>query len=80
MIYGGFELNLIIDGDLYIDDYYSVEDIVFVFGEVFKKVLGDKCGIGCFGFVLLMDECCVECIMDILNCLYFKFDVEFSCD
>lgn len=52
-------INFIIcvKGDYYIDDYYIVEDIGIVFGQVLVQVFGDKKGINCYGeCILLMDD------------------------
>ena len=65
-------------GDLHVDEHHTVEDIAIALGEAIKKALGNKVGIGRYGFALPMDDCEAKVLLDLGGRPYFKWKVKFK--
>ncbi|WP_271827636.1 imidazoleglycerol-phosphate dehydratase HisB [Commensalibacter communis] len=73
-----FDLDLVVKGDLHIDDHHSVEDTGIALGQAFRQVIGDKKGICRFGQATVpLDEALSEVIIDISGRPYLAWDVSF---
>ena len=75
--HGGFDLSLKAEGDLHIDEHHTVEDVGITVGSAFAKALGDKRGIGRYGFLLPMDETQAQVSLDLSGRPYFVFNGNF---
>lgn len=79
--HGFFDLDLEVDGDLYVDCHHTIEDVGIVLGEAIRKAAGDKKGIKRFGsFMLPMDETLMICAVDLSGRPYLVMDCEFTVD
>ncbi len=75
--HGGFALRLRCAGDLDVDEHHTVEDTALVIGEALRRALGDKRGIGRYGFVLPMDEAQAQVAIDLSGRAHFSFEGTF---
>ena len=79
--HGFFDLDVEVEGDLYVDCHHTIEDVGIVLGEAIKQAVGDKKGIKRYGsFMLPMDETLMLCAIDLSGRPYFVWDAEFTTD
>jgi imidazoleglycerol-phosphate dehydratase/histidinol-phosphatase len=76
--HGGVSLSVRCEGDLQVDEHHSVEDVALALGEALRRALGDKLGIGRYGFVLPMDEAEAQVSLDLGGRPYLVFEGKFN--
>ena len=78
--HGGFGLELTCSGDLEVDEHHTVEDVAICLGTALRKALGNKYGIGRYGFLLPMDESEAKVAVDLSGRAAFRFEGAFPRD
>ena len=76
----GISLAVKCAGDLEIDEHHTVEDVGIALGTALRQALGDKRGVGRYGFVLPMDEAQARVALDLSGRAYFVFEGRFPRD
>lgn len=76
--HGNIDLEITAKGDLHIDEHHTIEDTGIALGEAFAQALGDKKGIGRYGFLLPMDDCLAQVALDFGGRNWIVWDASFS--
>ena len=75
--HGRFDLNITCQGDTYVDDHHTVEDIGIALGQAFAYALGDKKGIQRYGDTILpMDESLILTAVDLSGRGYLGYALQ----
>ena len=73
-----FDLDLTCNGDTYVDDHHTTEDIGIALGQAIKIAVGDKKGINRYGSMILpMDESLILTAIDLSGrgCLGYDLQI-----
>lgn len=74
--HSGFDLTVKCQGDTFVDDHHTVEDIGIALGNAFEKALGDKKGICRYGDIMLpMDEALILSAVDLSGRSYLEYSL-----
>ena len=64
--HGRFDLTVHCQGDTWVDDHHTVEDVGICLGDAFQEALGDKRGVARYGSCILpMDEALLLTAVDL---------------
>jgi imidazoleglycerol-phosphate dehydratase len=75
--HGRFDLTLTCEGDTYVDDHHTVEDIGIALGQAFAEALGNKKGIRRYGDTTLpMDESLILTAVDLSGRGYLGYALQ----
>ncbi|RTZ03826.1 bifunctional histidinol-phosphatase/imidazoleglycerol-phosphate dehydratase HisB [Flavobacterium sp. GSP6] len=76
--HGQMDLEILVKGDLEVDEHHTIEDTAIALGEVFAKALGNKLGIERYGFCLPMDDCLAQVAIDFGGRNWLVWESEFK--
>lgn len=76
--HGHFDLTVKAQGDTWIDDHHTTEDIGICLGRAFQQALGDKIGIRRYGNAFIpMDDALAQAVVDLSNRPHVEFRAAF---
>ncbi|WP_160127823.1 bifunctional histidinol-phosphatase/imidazoleglycerol-phosphate dehydratase HisB [Kordia antarctica] len=76
--HGQLDLDIIVKGDLEVDEHHTIEDTAIALGEVFAEALGNKLGIERYGFCLPMDDCLAQVAIDFGGRNWLVWEADFK--
>ena len=76
--HSGVDLEVLVKGDLEVDEHHTIEDTAIALGEAFRTALGGKKGIERYGFCLPMDDCLAQVALDFGGRNWMVWEAEFK--
>ena len=76
--HGQLDLNILVKGDLEVDEHHTIEDTAIALGELFAETLGNKLGIERYGFCLPMDDCLAHAAIDFGGRNWLVWEADFK--
>ena len=76
--HGHLDLEVVVKGDLEVDEHHTIEDTAIALGEAFYEALGSKLGIERYGFMLPMDDCLAQVAIDFGGRNWLVWDADFK--
>lgn len=76
--HGQMDLEILVNGDLEVDEHHTIEDTAIALGEVFNLALSNKLGIERYGFCLPMDDCLAQVAIDFGGRNWLVWEAEFK--
>lgn len=76
--HSGCDLEVLVKGDLKVDEHHTVEDTAIVLGQAFRQAWGDLRGMDRYGFVLPMDDAQASVSIDLGGRPYLNWKAQFS--
>lgn len=76
--HGTMDLDILVKGDLDVDEHHTIEDTAIALGELFSDALSDKLGIERYGFCLPMDDCLAQVAIDFGGRNWLVWEAEFN--
>ena len=76
--HGNLDLEILVKGDLEIDEHHTIEDTALALGDAFIQALGSKKAIERYGFLLPMDDCLAQVAIDFGGRPWLVWEVDFK--
>lgn len=76
--HAGIDLDILVKGDLEVDEHHTIEDTGIALGEAFYLAVANKKGMDRYGFCLPMDDCLAQVAIDFGGRPWLVWEAEFK--